>query len=769
MFARQCRFVCVFLLLCSPAFAQRVIATVNVGYDPYGIAVNPITHKVYVANVCVDRSCQTGSVTVFDETTLATTTVIVPSMSLYYPVPIAVDKTRNKIYVATCGASSCFPGEVAVIDGTTLAVSLVAVGNKASALAVDETTNKIYVANSCSGCSGDPATLTVIDGATLSTNSIDLQYNSYYVNAALAVNPVTNKIYVTNSCGTDDACSSAPGTVSVVDGATLDVTTLGVGRLPNAVAVDTATNKIYVTNSGGFPGSLTIIDGDTLSTIYVLLPEDPVSLAVNQATNAIYANLGDELAAIDGRTLAANFYRYDQTYPSVGLVANSTTNKIYTVFPQNGVANSFDGGNASMLNVGVGGGPVALAVNETNNRVYVVNDCGNNVGYCFGVPATVSVIDATPPTAWQFVPLTPCRVVDTRSPDGPFGGPPITGGTFRSFALPQGSCAIPPTAAAYALNVTVVPHGRLGYLTIWPSGQSQPSVSIMNSPDGRVKANAAVVAGGVDEAVSVYASDTTDVLLDVNGYFVPLPNADALAFYPLTPCRVIDTRGPDGPLGGPSLEGNTQRDFPVLQATGCNIPDTAQAYSMNFTVVPRNGLRYLTAWPTGDAQPVVSTLNDGTGTTVANAAIVAAGSSGEISAYVTDNTDLIVDINGYFAPPATGGLSLYSPTVCRLYDTRQLQYPLVGERTIGVLSAGCSAPSTAQAYVLNATVLPPGPLGYLTLWADTVQQPLASTLNASDGAVTSNMAIVPTVNGSIDAYASDITQLVVDITGYFAP
>jgi hypothetical protein len=48
-------------------------------------------------------------------------------------------------------------------------------------------------------------------------------------------------------------------------------------------------------------------------------------------------------------------------------------------------------------------------------------------------------------------------------------------------------------------------------------------------------------------------------------------------------------------------------------------------------------------------------------------------------------------------------------------------------------------------------------------------RPLAATLNAIDGAITSNMAIVPTTNGSIDAYATNPTQLVLDISSYFAP
>jgi uncharacterized repeat protein (TIGR01451 family) len=59
-----------------------------------------------------------------------------------------------------------------------------------------------------------------------------------------------------------------------------------------------------------------------------------------------------------------------------------------------------------------------------------------------------------------FVPVTPCRVADTRNPGGPFGGPALAGGSTRSFTISQGGCDIPATAQAYSLNVTVVPDGR---------------------------------------------------------------------------------------------------------------------------------------------------------------------------------------------------------------------------------------------------------------------------------------------------------------------
>ena len=66
-------------------------------------------------------------------------------------------------------------------------------------------------------------------------------------------------------------------------------------------------------------------------------------------------------------------------------------------------------------------------------------------------------------------------------------------------------------------------------------------------------------------------------------------------------------------------------------------------------------------------------------------------------------------------------------------------------------------------------MVPNGDLGYLTLWPDGESRPVVSTLNAADGAITSNMAIVPTTNGCIDAYAAGLTQVILDISGYFAP
>ena len=386
----------------------------------------------------------------------------------------------------------------------------------------------------------------------------------------------------------------------------------------------------------------------------------------------------------------------------------------------------------------------------------------------------VSITDGL--SGLRFIPVTPCRVVDTRGADGTFGGPPIAGGSSRAFPIPQGNCGIPQSAAAYSLNVSAVPHGSLNFLTIWAAGSSLPAVATLNSYDGRIKANATIVAAGSNQAVSVFVTDTADVILDINGYFVSESDDSALAFFPLSPCRLVDTRGARGALGGPQLQNGQSRDFPLLQARACNIPSTAQAYSLNFAALPKNGhpLAYLTVWPAGQSMPLVSTLSAPTGTITANAAIVAAGTGGDIMAYSYGNaTDLVVDINGYFATAssAPNPMSLYNVQPCRVLDTRDPSqgHRFEGQLTVDIVRGACPLPTTANAYVLNATVVPAGPLEFMTLWPDGRQLPLASTLNALDGAVTSNMAIVPTTDGEIDSFASSWTNLILDVFGYFAP
>jgi hypothetical protein len=202
-----------------------------------------------------------------------------------------------------------------------------------------------------------------------------------------------------------------------------------------------------------------------------------------------------------------------------------------------------------------------------------------------------------------------------------------------------------------------------------------------------------------------------------------------------------------------------------------DLPANAQAYSLNFAAVPKGpSLGFLTAWPAGQSQPVVASLNDPTGTVLSNAVIVPAGNGGAVNVYATDATDLVIDINGYFAPPGLGGLSLFTLTPCRAADTRtSAGLPFSTTRDFNITGSSCGVPATAQAFVFNATVVPPGFLGYVAMGPQGQPQPPAATLNAYDGAITNNMAIVPAANGSISVYPSAPTHLVLDIFGYFAP
>jgi hypothetical protein len=374
------------------------------------------------------------------------------------------------------------------------------------------------------------------------------------------------------------------------------------------------------------------------------------------------------------------------------------------------------------------------------------------------------------PTGLTFVPVTPCRVADTRNPAGAFGGPSLVGNATREFDIPNSACNIPATAQAYSVNATVVPHGFLGFLTAFPCGQTLPLASTLNATDGRVKAAAAIVPAGTNGGLCFFSTNDTDLVLDINGYFVPNSSPTALAFFPVTPCRVVDTRLAAGPLGGPFIAGNAARTFPVLSGP-CNLPATAKAYSMNFTAVPQGPLGFLTTWPADQPQPLVSTLNANLGGVTANSAIVPAAANGDISVFVSNPSDVVIDVNGYFAPPAAGGRSLFALTPCRVLDTRTspVHPPTASPFDVSVALSGCGAPTTAQSFVLNATVVPPAPFGFLTLWPAGTTQPLVSTLNAIDGAITSNMAIVPTVNGAISAFGSHPVQLILDISGYFAP
>jgi hypothetical protein len=330
------------------------------------------------------------------------------------------------------------------------------------------------------------------------------------------------------------------------------------------------------------------------------------------------------------------------------------------------------------------------------------------------------------------------------------------------------------------LNFTVVPDGSLGFLSAWPAGSAYPGVSTLNSTDGSVIANAAIVPAGTSGGITVVAGNPTDLVIDINGYFAP-PSGSSLEFFPLTPCRIADTRTTQpftGAFGPPSLSAYVTRDFPI--STSPCLSGSEKAYSLNMTVVPPAPVGFLSAWPVGQSYPGVSTLNSPDGTVIANAAIVPAGTGGDIDVVVGNPTDVVIDINGKFAAPGTGGLQFYAVTPCRVADTRTSQ-PFTGQfgppslaaytnRDFPIQSSSCGIPASAAAYALNMTVVPQGPLSFLSTWPAGQPYPGVSTLNSPTGDVIANAAIVPAgTGGAITVVTGNPTDLVIDIVGYFAP
>ncbi len=376
-----------------------------------------------------------------------------------------------------------------------------------------------------------------------------------------------------------------------------------------------------------------------------------------------------------------------------------------------------------------------------------------------GLPVTVTQAGNAALESYRYVPITPCRLVDTR-----LTNELLVAGGSRNYTLPNLNCGIPASARAVAINLTAVPLGPLAFLTIHPSDQPRPLVSTLNSFNGRVVANLAIVPTSAAGEVTLFAPAPTHVVMDAMGYFVPRTVASALQFYPVAPCRVADTR-----VGGATKLNNNSRNFPV-RTVNCGIPPSASAYALNITAVPTGALAYITAWPAGQAQPVASTLNSFDGQVVPNAAIIPAGTNGEVSLFASNETDVVIDVNGYFAPPSAGGLDFYPLAPCRVADTRTTFGTLAPGGTAAFLTAGCGTPATAKAYSLNFTSVPQGYLGFVTAYAGGTTRPLASTLNSWNGQIVANAGLIPAgLDLSVEAYALNATDLILDINGYFAP
>jgi hypothetical protein len=128
----------------------------------------------------------------------------------------------------------------------------------------------------------------------------------------------------------------------------------------------------------------------------------------------------------------------------------------------------------------------------------------------------------TPPSAASYFTLTPCRLVDTRNPNGPRGGPAIGASARRDFPL-TGVCGVPASAKAISVNLTVTGPAATGNVKLFPGDGIPPLASSLNFSAGQTRANNAIVLLAIDGSgvlsIQNGSTGTLHFILDVNGYF----------------------------------------------------------------------------------------------------------------------------------------------------------------------------------------------------------------------------------------------------------
>jgi hypothetical protein len=124
-----------------------------------------------------------------------------------------------------------------------------------------------------------------------------------------------------------------------------------------------------------------------------------------------------------------------------------------------------------------------------------------------------------------FIGTTPCRLMDTRAGSGMatgFGAPSLAAMTSRKLIVPNSACGLP-AAAAYSLYIASVsnPGVPVGWVDAWSGDIAEwPGTVVLNAVQGGVVGTSAIVAAGADGSIQLQSSQGTDVVIDVNGYWI---------------------------------------------------------------------------------------------------------------------------------------------------------------------------------------------------------------------------------------------------------
>jgi outer membrane protein assembly factor BamB len=248
-------------------------------------------------------------------------------------------------------------------------------------------------------------------------------------------------------------------------------------------------------------------------------------------------------------------------------------------------------------------------------------------------------------------------------------------------------------------------------------------------------------------------------------FAAPPPPPPPAAYTAVTPARLMDTRSSGGPLGSASVRNLTVVGSAPLAPAG------ATGVMLNVTATNTSAAGYLTAYPSGSVVPLASNLNWTAGKTVPNLVSVQVGSGGQVSFYNSaGSTDVVVDLEGYFAPPSGTAGGEVALTPARIADTRSTSPVGAGaSMDVQVTGAGGVPATGVSAAVLNVTVTNTTAASFLTVWPQGAPRPTASNLNWGAGQTVPNRVIVPVSStGNVSVYNQfGTTDVIVDVAGYF--
>ena len=391
---------------------NAVLTSVTVGGSPRSIAVNEVTNKIYVPGFAGNN------LTIIDGAADTTQTVTGFGTG---PGAVAVNPLTNQIFVAniTSGTVSVFNG----VDNTFSSPGVTVGGNTSqAAIVVDPQTNVAYV--SIKG-----GNLTAVDGTTLATVNIPIGAGS---TSSVALNPVTHKVY---AAATDPLTGA--NEIAVVDGGTDVHQTLAAQSMPWSVAVNPATNKIYVANNG--ENNVSIIDGNTnIVTATVDAGTNPYALAVDASRNLIYvSNLNSaSVTIIDGAINQTNTQPVGTPSSPDSLAVNPVLQQVYgAASGQNvefGFQSSFSPANGSWGNSNTG--PIARATNPATGMVYTLfsthkmdiddgaSPHGFDIDVCVNTLSAPTAFDVNTQTNTVYVACAGSEVDAIQGASGFFGG-----------------------------------------------------------------------------------------------------------------------------------------------------------------------------------------------------------------------------------------------------------------------------------------------------------------------------------------------------------